>query len=62
LDRLSQTMDPEDPRYVEVLFQTARDYEKANARESAIEFYSLVNEKASGALKDRAAVSLALLK
>jgi tetratricopeptide (TPR) repeat protein len=62
LERLSQTMDPEDPRYLDVLFQAARNYEQAGDRQKAIEYYSLVDEKASGPLKDRASVWLAILK
>jgi tetratricopeptide (TPR) repeat protein len=62
LERLSQTMDPEDPRYLDVLFQAARNYEKAGSREKAVEFYTLVDEKATGVLKDRAAVWLAILQ
>jgi tetratricopeptide (TPR) repeat protein len=62
LERLSQTMDPDDSRYLDVLFQTARNYEKSGSREKAIEFYSLVDAKATGSLKDRASVWLAILK
>ena len=62
LERLSQTMDPEDPRYLDVIFETARNYEKAGDRQKAIEYYSLVDEKATGPLKDRASVWLAILK
>ncbi|MEJ2720665.1 MAG: tetratricopeptide repeat protein [bacterium] len=62
LERLSQSMDPDDPRYVNVLFQTARDFEESGSREKAIEYYGLVDEKATGSLKERASVRLALLK
>jgi tetratricopeptide (TPR) repeat protein len=62
LEQLSQTMDPEDPRYLDVLFQTARNYEKMGSREKAVEYYTLVDENATGPLKDRASVWLAILK
>ncbi|UCG50954.1 MAG: tetratricopeptide repeat protein, partial [Candidatus Latescibacterota bacterium] len=56
LEQLSQTIDPDDPRYVDVLFQTARNYEKAENRDKALEFYRQVTEKATGELKERASV------
>ncbi|UCH83421.1 MAG: tetratricopeptide repeat protein, partial [Candidatus Latescibacterota bacterium] len=62
LEQLSQTMDPEDPRYVEVVFLAARNFEKTNSRETAIELYTIVNDTATGELKDRAAVWIAILE
>jgi tetratricopeptide (TPR) repeat protein len=62
LDRLSQGMDDKDPRYLDVVFQAGRDYEKAGSRDKAVDFYRKVSEKATGPLKDRAAVSLALVR
>jgi tetratricopeptide (TPR) repeat protein len=62
LERLSQTLDEKDPRYLEVLFRAASDFEKSGSTTQAIELYRRVSEKATGPLKDRAAVSLALLE
>ena len=62
LERLSQTLDPEDPRYLEVLFQAGRNYEKAGSKDKASELYSAVGAKATGPLKDRVTVSLSLLQ
>jgi tetratricopeptide (TPR) repeat protein len=62
LERLSQTLDPKDPRYLEVLFQAARDFEKTGSRDKAIGLYRRVAEKANGSLKDRASVAIARLE
>jgi hypothetical protein len=62
LEQLSQTLEPKDPRRVEVLFQAANDYGKAGSRDKAIELFRVVSEEATGPLKDRASVSVAILE
>ena len=62
LEGLTKTMDENDPRFTEVLFQAGNDYEKAGTRNKAREFYDRVAEKASGPLKDRASVASAALE
>jgi TolA-binding protein len=62
LERLSQSMDEEDPRSLDVMYQAGRDYERAGSRDKAVDFYRRVSEKATGPLKDRAVVSLALVR
>ncbi len=62
LEQLSQTIVPEDPRRLEVLFQAANDYGKAGTREKAIELFQVVADEATGPLKDRASVSVAILE
>lgn len=61
LERLSQTLDEEDPRLPEVMFRAGRDYERGGSRDKARELFSRVAEKTSGPLKDRATVALAML-
>jgi hypothetical protein len=62
LEQLTKTMDENDPRFTEVLFQAGIDYEKAGSRNKAREFYDRVAEKGSGPLKDRASVASAALQ
>jgi tetratricopeptide (TPR) repeat protein len=62
LERLSQSLDHEDPRYLDVLFQAGEDYEKAGSKDKAAELYRAVADKANGPLKDRVTVALALLQ
>lgn len=62
LEQLSQTLEPEDPRYPEVLFQAATDFEKAGSRPKAVDLYREVSETATGPLKDRANAWVALLE
>jgi TolA-binding protein len=62
LERLSQTLDPEDPRYLDALFEAGRNYEKAGSKDKAMELYGVVAAKATGPLKDRVTVSLSLLQ
>jgi len=62
LERLSQSLDPEDPRYLEVLYEAGRNYEKAGSKDKASELYGVVAAKATGPLKDRVTVSLSLLR
>ena len=62
LEQLSRTLDEKDPRYLDVLFQAGRNFEKAGSRDKAIELYRRVAEKATGALKDRASVALAQIE
>lgn len=62
LEQLSRTLDEKDPRYLDVLFQAGRNFEKAGSRDKAIDFYRRVAEKATGTLKDRASVALAQIE
>jgi tetratricopeptide (TPR) repeat protein len=62
LEQLSQTLDPKDPRYYEILFQAGTDFEKAGDRVKATEMYRQVSENATGPLKDRATVWVTLLE
>jgi TolA-binding protein len=62
LEEVSRSLEESDPRYAEVLFQAGLDYEKAGSREKAREFYNRVAERATGPLKDRAVVAVALLQ
>ena len=62
LEQLSQTLDPEDPRRLDALFLAGTDYGKAGSREKAIEMLRVVADEATGPLKDRAAVSVAVLE
>jgi tetratricopeptide (TPR) repeat protein len=62
MDRLSQTMDPADGRYNDVLFNAATFYREAGNREKAIEFYKRVADADTGMNKDRAAVWVTLLQ
>lgn len=62
LEQLSQTLDPEDPRYYDIVFQAGTDYEKAGTRTKAMEMYQEVSENGAGPLKDRATVWVTLLQ
>ena len=62
LEQLSQTLDPEDPRYLDVVYGAARNFERAGSKDMALELYRVVATKATGSLKDRVTVSMALLK
>jgi hypothetical protein len=62
LEQLSQTLEPEDPRRLEVLFQAGTDYDKAGSRDKALEMFRVVADEATGPLRDRAAVSVAILE
>jgi TolA-binding protein len=62
LERLSQTLNEEDPRLAEVLFRAGRDYERSGSRDKARELFGKVAETASGPLKDRATVAIAMLE
>lgn len=62
LERLSQSLDPDDPRYLEAVYEAGRNYEKAGSRDKARELYGAVAAKATGPLKDRVTVSLSLLQ
>jgi tetratricopeptide (TPR) repeat protein len=62
LERLSQSLDPDDPRYLEVMYEAGRNYERAGSKDKALELYGAVAAKATGPLKDRVTVSLSLLQ
>jgi tetratricopeptide (TPR) repeat protein len=62
LKDLSESMDPEDGRYHEVLFDTGSFYYRAGDASAALEFFRRVRENADGALRDRAEVWVALLE
>ena len=62
LERLSRTLDPEDPRYLDVLYGAARNFERAGSKDKALDLYRVVATKATGSLKDRVTVSMALLQ
>ena len=61
-DGVSKTMDPEDERYNDVLFNTGMYYQEADDRQKALEFFRRVSENATGPIKNRAAVWVALLE
>jgi tetratricopeptide (TPR) repeat protein len=61
LEQLSQRLDQNDPRYPEVLFQAGQDYEKTGSKQKALDLYRRTADKATGPLKDRAIVAIALL-
>lgn len=62
LTTLADTMSPDDARYVDVLFGAGSFWEQAQDVQRAIGFYTRVAELATGTLKSRADVKLALLK
>ena len=62
LERLSQTLDAEDPRYLDVVYEAGRNFERAGSKDKALEHYRAVSAKATGSLKDRVTVSIALLQ
>jgi len=57
-----QTLQPEDPRYFDSVFQTADFYLKAGNPGEALKFYEMVAADGSGELKSRATVAVAMLK
>ena len=62
LEDLSKKMDPDDARYPDVLFRIGVFYQEAGDLDRALEFYRRVSETATGKLKDRADVKIALLQ
>jgi len=62
MEKLSQTMDPQDARYLEVLYSAGAFYEESGAREKALDFFRRLSELATGELKGRADVRVALLE
>ena len=62
LEQLSQTLEPKDPRRLDVLFQAATDFGRAGSEDKALELFRVVSEEATGPLKDRASVSVAILE
>ncbi len=62
LELLVETIDPDDPRYMEVLFHIASFYRKAEMIEKAIPYFQQLAQKGSGALRETALISLALLE
>jgi tetratricopeptide (TPR) repeat protein len=61
-DDLSKTMDPEDPRYNDVLYNAGVFYRDAGNRATALEFFRRVSENATGPIKNRASVWVALIE
>ncbi len=62
LDEVSQSMNAEDGRYYEILFDAGRFYHQAGESSTALEFYRRVLENARGTLRDEAEVWVALLE
>jgi TolA-binding protein len=62
MDDLSKVMNADDNRYPEVLFYAGTYYREAGDLDTALEFFRQVTETASGPVKDRATVWLALLE
>jgi tetratricopeptide (TPR) repeat protein len=62
MDRLSETMDPSDGRYNDVLFNAATFYREAGNSERAVEFYKRVADADMGMNKEAAAVWATLLE
>ena len=62
LTALADTMNPDDARYTDVLFGAGSFWEEADDIPRAIGFYTRVAEVATGTLKSRADVKLALLE
>lgn len=59
---LSKTMDPEDARYNEVLYNAGVFYREVGKPATALEFFRRVSEDATGPIKNRASVWVALLE
>ena len=62
LTELAGTMNLDDARYLDVLFGAGLFWEQAQDIPQAIEFYDRVAQLATGTLKSRASVKLALLR
>jgi tetratricopeptide (TPR) repeat protein len=58
---LLETLDEDDPRYLDSAYQAGEFFAKAGDTERAAEYFVEVKEKASGNLKDKASVAAALL-
>lgn len=63
LENLLQEMDEDDPRYLNVAFQTGMFYSKTpDMQPKAKQFFKEVSEKASGRIKEQAEVALTILE
>ncbi|MFQ5510308.1 MAG: tol-pal system YbgF family protein [Candidatus Krumholzibacteriia bacterium] len=62
MSELAETMDPKDTRYPDVLFRAGVFWEETGDVQKAVGFYDKVSEVATGPLKSRAAVKLAILR
>jgi tetratricopeptide (TPR) repeat protein len=57
-----KTLQKEDPRYFDTVFQTGDFYMKAGDAGEALKYYEMVAADGTGELKSRAAVAVAMLK
>ena len=62
MDRLSQTIDPSDGRYADVLFNAATFYRQASDITKAVDFYTRTVDEGNGILRDRAQVWVTILE
>ena len=63
LEQLSQGMDTEDPRYLDVLFQGGLFFQEAGTGDRALALFRKVSETATGgSLKQRADVWISILE
>jgi tetratricopeptide (TPR) repeat protein len=62
LEGIAARLDPNDPRYLDVLMQAGACQERAGKTDRAIDLYEQVSSKAFGQLKERADIAIALLK
>jgi len=53
-----EILDEDDPRYLDAAFHAGELFATAGDRQMAAQYYQLVADKASGTLRDRAAIAL----
>ena len=61
METLHQSMDEDDPRYLDAAYQAGEFFAKAGDSDRAAIYFRTVAEKGSGQLKDKATVAVALL-
>lgn len=61
MEQVLKAVDDNDPRYLDSAFQAGELFAKAGNNERAVHYFQTVADKASGNLKDKATVAVALL-
>lgn len=61
LEQVHHSVDENDPRFLESAFRAGENFAKVRNKERAMEYFQIVADKGSGALKDKATVALALI-
>lgn len=61
METLHQSLDENDPRYIDAAYQAGEFFAKAGDTDRAAIHFRTVSEKGSGEMKDKAAVAVALL-